>query len=99
MPYRISKQDIERIADVLPDAYVLENGGDSVELVLHSHMDPQTATPIAEVIPEEKVEEYSKNVRQQLIEEVREIQSYKCSVQKRVLYAIVNDAVRSIHTS
>ena len=98
MPYRISKRDIERIAEVLPDAYIIENGGDSVELVLHSAVDPQTATPIAEVIPEEKIDEYSQTKRQQLIDEVREIQSFKTSVHKRVLAALVNDAVRSIHS-
>jgi hypothetical protein len=52
---------------------------------------------LAQAIDEEKIEDYLKTKRQQLIEEVREIQSFKASVEKRVLCAIVNDAVRSIH--
>ena len=98
MPYRISKSDIEKIADVLPDAYVLENGGETVELVLQGVVDPTTANPIAQVIDEEKLEEYRKAKRQQLINEVREVQSFKPNVKKRVLSAIVNNAVRSIQS-
>lgn len=93
MPYRISISDIKRIADVLPDAYVIENGGETVELVLQGVVDPTTANPIAYVINED----YQKAKRLQLIEEVREIQSFKSSVKKRVLCAIVNDAIHSIH--
>ena len=47
MPYRISKSDIKRIADVLPDAYVIENGSETVEIVLQGAVDPTTANPIA----------------------------------------------------
>jgi len=97
MPYRISISDIKRIADVLPDAYVIENGGETVELVLQGAVDPTTANPIAHVINEKNIEEYQKAKRLQLIEEVREIQSFKSSVKKRVLCAIVNDAIHSIH--
>jgi hypothetical protein len=97
MPYRISKADIEKIADVLPDAYIIENGGESVDLVLQGSVDPTSVNLLAQAIDEEKIEDYLKTKRQQLIEEVREIQSFKASVEKRVLCAIVNDAVRSIH--
>jgi len=95
MPYRISKSDIENIADVLPDAYVLDDDGKTVELVLQGDVDPQTAVPIAVVIDEEVIEEYRKEKRQQLINEVREVQSYKCNVKKRVLCAIINNAVNN----
>lgn len=97
MPYRIRKKDIEKIADVLPDAYVLENGGDTVELVLQGHTDPTTATPIAQAVKEGELEEYRKAKRQQLIDEVQEIQSFNANVKKRVLVAIVNNAVRTIN--
>lgn len=97
MPYRISKSDIKKIADVLPDAYVLENGGSSVEIVLQGAVDPTTANPIAEIVEEDALEEYRKVKRQQLINEVQEIQSFNTNVKKRVLAAIVNDAVRCIH--
>lgn len=97
MPYRIRKRDIEKIADVLPDAYVIENGGDTVELVLQGNTDPTTATPIAHAVDEGELEEYRKAKRQQLIDEVREVQSFNTNVKKRVLAAIVNDAIRSIH--
>jgi hypothetical protein len=97
MPYRISRSDINRIADVLPDAYVIENGDETVELVLQGAVDRTTANPIAHAINEENIEEYQKAKRLQLIEEVREIQSFKASVEKRVLCAIVNDAIRVIH--
>ena len=95
MAYRISKSDIENIADVLPDAYVLDDDGKTVELVLQGDVDPQTAVPIAVVIDEEVIEEYRKEKRQQLINEVREVQSYKCNVKKRVLCAIINNAVNN----
>ncbi len=97
MPYRISKSDINRIADVLPDAYVIENGGETVEIVLQGVVDPTTANPIAHVINEKNIDEYQKAKRLQFIEEVREIQSFKSSVKKRVLCAIVNDAVHRIN--
>lgn len=97
MPYRIRKKDIEKIADVLPDAYVIEDGGNTVELVLQGHTDPKTATPIAHAVDEGVLEEYRKAKRQQLIDEVREVQSFNTNVKKRVLAAIVNDAIRSIH--
>jgi len=97
MPYRISISDFKRIADVLPDAYVIENGNETVELVLQGAVDPTTANPIAHVINEKNIEEYQRAKRLQLIEEVREIQSFKSSVRKRVLCAIINDAVHSIH--
>lgn len=93
MAYRISISDIKRIADVLPDAYVIENGDETVELVLQGAVDPTTANPIAYIINED----YQKAKRLQLIEEVREIQSFKSSVKKRVLCAIVNDAVHRIN--
>ena len=97
MPYRISKSDINKIADVLPDAYVIENGGETVEIVLQGAVDPTTANPIVHVINEKNIDEYQKAKRQQFIEEVREIQSFKSSVMKRVLCAIVNDAVHRIN--
>jgi hypothetical protein len=96
MPYRISKSCIRKIADVLPDAYLLENGDESVEVVLQGYVDPKTATSIVEAIDEDKLDEYRKAKRQQLIDEVEEIRSFNASVKKRVLAAIVNDAVRSI---
>ena len=86
-----------KIADVLPDAYILENGEESMELVLQGHVDPTTVNPIARVINEESVDEYQRVKRRQLIEEIREVQSYKTSVPKRVLCAIVNQALRSIN--
>ncbi len=95
MAYRISTSDIENIADVLPDAYVLDDDGKTVELVLQGDVDPQTAVPIAVIIDEEIIEEYRKEKRQQLINEVREVQSYKCNVKKRVLCAIINNAVNN----
>ncbi len=97
MSYRISKSDIKRIADVLPDAYVIENGSETVELVLQGAVDPTTANPIAYIINEKNIDEYQKAKRLQFIEEVREIQSFKSSVKKRVLCAIVNDAVHRIN--
>jgi len=96
MPYRISKSDIENIADVLPDAYVLDDNGKTVELVLQGSVDPKTAASIAVVVDEEKIDEYRKEKRQQLIEEVREVQSYtRCDIKKRVLCAIINNAVNN----
>ena len=95
MPYRISKADIENIADVLPDAYVLDDNGKTVELVLQGSVDPKTAVSIALVVDEEKIDEYRKEKRQQLINEVREVQSFKCNVKKRVLCAIINNAVNN----
>ena len=97
MPYRISKSDIKKIADVLPDAYVIENGNETVEIVLQGAVDPTTANPIVYVINEKNIDEYQKAKRLQFIEEVREIQSFKSSVKKRVLCAIVNDAVHRIN--
>lgn len=97
MSYRISKSDFKRIADVLPDAYVIENGSETVEIVLQGAVDPTTANPIAYVINEKNLDEYQKAKRLQFIEEVREIQSFKSSVKKRVLCAIVNDAVHRIN--
>lgn len=93
MPYRISRSDINRIADVLPDAYVINEGDTAMELVLQGNVDPTTANPIAHVVKEDYVQEKAK--KQQLIEEVREIQSMK-TIKKRVLYAILNDAIYSI---
>ena len=99
MPYRISKADIENIADVLPDAYVLDDNGKTVELVLQGSVDPKTAVPIAIVINEDNIDEYRREKRQQLINEVREVQSFKCNVKKRVLCAIINNAVNNgIHS-
>ena len=95
MPYRISKSDIENIADVLPDAYVLDDNGKTVELVLQGSVDPQTAVSIAVVVDEDNIEQYRKEKRQQLINEVREVQSFKCNVKKRVLCAIINNAVNN----
>ena len=97
MSYRISKSDIELIADVLPDAYVLDDNGETVELVLQGTVDPKSGNCIATVVNEEKLDEYRKARRQQLLAEVREVQSFKTNVKKRVLYAIINDACNSIH--
>lgn len=97
MPYRIHKSDIQKIAEVLPDAYVLDEHDDTVELVLQGNTDPTTVMPIAHAVNEDGLEEYRKVKRQQLIDEVREVQSFNTNVKKRVLTAIVNDAVRSIH--
>ncbi len=98
MPYRISKSDIELIADVLPDAYVLDDNGETVELVLQGTVDPKSGNCIATVVNEENLDEYRKARRQQLLAEVREIQSFKTNTKKRVLYAIINDACNSIHS-
>ena len=97
MPYRIRKSDIDRIADVIPDAYVIDNAGDTVELVLQGNTDPQTVFPVAQAFNEDRIDEYRKAKKQQLIDEVQEIQSFNTNVKKRVLAAIVNDAIRSIH--
>lgn len=94
--YRISKADIENIADILPDAYVLDDKGDTVELVLQGTVDPQTAACICTAINEDSLEEYRRERRQQYLDEVREIQSFSRSVKKRALYTIVNDAINSI---
>ncbi|KKL85695.1 hypothetical protein LCGC14_1952130 [marine sediment metagenome] len=94
MAYRISKHDFENIADVLPDAYILDDNGNTIELVLQGVVDPQTANPIATIIDEE----YRKEKRQQFINEVREVLSFKTSVKKRALCAIINDAVNSLHS-
>ena len=94
--YRISKSDIENIADILPDAYVLDDKGLTVELVLQGSVDPQTAAQIFTVINEDNIEEYRRERRQQFLDEVREIQSFSRNVQRRVLYTIVNDAINSI---
>ena len=94
MAYRISKNDFENIAEVLPDAYILDDNGDTIELVLQGVVDPQTANPIAIVVDEE----YRKTKRQQLINEVREVLSFKTSVKKRVLCRLINDAVNSIRS-
>ena len=51
---------------------------------------------LAEAIDEEKLDDYRKAKRQQLIDEVQEIRSFDSCVKKRVLAAIVNDAVRSV---
>ena len=67
--------------------------GDKLEGIV----DPTTANPIAHAVNEENIEEYQKAKRLQLIEEVREIQSFKASVDKHVLCAIVNDAIRVIN--
>ena len=96
MPYRISKSDIENIADILPDAYVLDNNGDTVEIVIQGAVDPQTAAQICSVVNEDIIEEYRRERRQQFLDEIREVQSFKTNVKKRVLCAIVNDAINSI---
>lgn len=53
-----------------------------------------------EVLPDAytNIDDYRKAKREQLLAEVREIQSFKSTVSKRVLYAIVNGAVNSIHS-
>ena len=96
MPYRISKSDIENIADILPDAYVLDDNGRTVELVLQGAVDPQTAAHVCSIVNEDNIEEYRKERRQQFLDEVREVQSFSTSLKKRVLCAIVNDAINSI---
>lgn len=98
MPYRISKADIDNIADILPDAYVLTDGGETVEIVLQGSIDRQTAAQICSVVNEDNIEEYRKERRQQFLDEVREVQSFKTNVKKRVLCAIVNDAINSIRS-
>lgn len=98
MSYRISKTAIKNIAEVLPDAFVIENGNDVVELVLQGEVDPSAVSPIAIVVDEDSIDEYRKTKRQQFIDEVREVQSLKHNISKRVLSSIVNSAIRSIHT-
>ena len=98
MPYRISKADIDKIADILPDAYVLDDNGETVEVVLQGAIDSQTAAKIFSVVNEDNIEEYRKARRQQFLDEVREVQSFKTNVKKRALCAIVNDAVNSIRS-
>ena len=95
MAYRISKSSIDHIAEVLPDAYVLNNDGKVVELVTVDQTE-QAAYPVAVAVEEENIDQYRKEKRQRLIDEVREVQSFKPNVRKRVLCAIVNDAVNSI---
>lgn len=97
MPYRISKADINHIAEILPDAYVLGENGETIELVVQGAVDPQTALPVAVAINEDNIDEYRKNKRRELLEEVRQVQAVKTNVKKRVLSAIVNNAIRSMH--
>ena len=97
MAYRISKSDIEHIAAVLPDAYVLDDDGKRVEIVLQGGVDPKSAMPLVVAVNEENVDEYRKQTRQQLLNEVREVRSFKANMKKRVLCRIVNDAVNSIN--
>lgn len=98
MPYRISKADIDNIADILPDAYVLDDNGKTVEIVLQGSIDCQSAAQICSVVNEDNIEEYRKVRRQQFLDEVREVQSFKTNVKRRVLCAIVNDAINSIRS-
>ena len=98
MPYRISRADIDNIADILPDAYVLADDGKTVEIVLQGSVDRQTAAQIFSVVNEDNIEEYRKERRQQFLDEVREVQSFKTNVKKRVLCAIINDAINSIRS-
>jgi len=96
MPYRISKTDIENIADILPDAYVIEINDDSLDLVIKGDVDRKSAARIFSGINEDKFDSYRKERRQQFLDEVHEVRSFKPNVKKRVLCAIVNDAINSI---
>lgn len=98
MAYRISKADIKNIADILPDAYVLDDNGETVELVIQGSVDPQSAAQIIHVVDEDSIDQYKKNKRQQFLDEVREVRSFKTNVKKRALCAIINDAINSIHS-
>lgn len=92
MPYQVTRTDIENIVSVLPDA-VMDDTGDIVII-----QDRENCQPVMVAVNLERVEEERKAKRQQLLQEVREVQSFKANVKKRVLCAIVNNAINSIHS-